>query len=461
MIRYFDTEAAYLAAVQDAESQVSLVGESNACKFDGRNVIVGFDSATTGSIAYLDDKKAIHFVATSTFNRPTFPASYEIFGIVVIGVDHDAFRGDVTVMNKEFKRLTMLVRAYLSLTGFTLDGAEHSGTISIREASDSWAANHDYIITYKADNVASFVAQLNEAFRAKDAFKTQDWIATADTDGNVTLTYKNISWEQVSYNTAKAGFSGSDVTAPDWISDSRILRANGARNGNGTITNMDRAIAYFRGDTSSTNYNPSTDVKTTKIDNPICLPGYLGTSKYQSDHCAYLRSVYGEGEEGWLKFMKSFLPVLPSEYGSLNRNKYSEMHDTYYLASLKYTGQDGVEKCVSPSADYVANIAYDHELLAKGKWFIGDMQRIFSFVATLKYPTTNDRNADKTNAALYAIGASPLGNDTNVSSCCRHIRDDRWISYGLIGIAYCYGLGSTLSTCVPLVLLPRQRNSND
>ena len=459
MIRYFDTEADYLAAVQDTESRVSLVGESNACKFDGRNVIVGFDSATTGSIAYLDDKKAIHFVATSTFNRPTFPASYEIFGIVVIGVDHDAFRGDVTVMNKEFKSLVMLERAYLSLTGFTLDGAEHTGTISIREASDNWTVNHDYVITYKADDVASFVAQLNEVFRAKDAFKTQDWVATADTDGNVTLNYKNQVWQQISFNTAKAGFSGSNVSALDWIPNFRILRTNGARSGEGAITNMDRAIAFFRDDLSSTNYNPSTDVKTTKIGYPICLPGYLGTSKYQSDRCAYLRSVYGEGEEGWLKFMKSFLPVLPSEYGALDRNKYSDMRDTYYLASLKYTGQDGVEKCASPSADYVANIAYDNELLAKGKWFIGDMQRIFSLVAPLKYPTTNDRNADKTNAALYAIGASPLGNDEAVSSCSRYDTLVRWVSYGGV-FAGRSGVYNS-NACVPLVLLPRQRNSND
>lgn len=459
MIRYFDTEAAYLAAVQDAESQVSLVGESNACKFDGRNVIVGFDSATTGSIAYLDDKKAIHFVATSTFNKPTFPINYEIFGVVVIGVDHDAFRGDVTVMNKDFKSLTMLERAYLSLTGFTLDGAEHTGTISIREESDSWAANHDYVITYKASDVASFVAQLNEVFRTKDVFKTQDWVAVADTDGNVTLNYENLIWLQISYNTAKEGFSGSDVSAQDWIPDSNILRVNGARNGEGAIINMDRALTYFRDDNSSTSYNPAADVKTTKIGYPICLPGYLGTSKYQSDHCAYLRQVYGEGEEGWLKFMQPFLPILPSEYGALNRNKYSEMRDTYYLANLKYTGQDGVEKCASPTANYVANIAYDHELLAKGKWFIGDIQRLFSLLAPLKYPTTNDRNADKTNAAFYAIGASPLGNNIFVSSCSRYSRSSFWGANGNNGVANNNGLIGSL-VCVPLVLLPRQRNDN-
>lgn len=460
MIRYFDTEAAYLAAVQDAESQVSLVGESNACKFDGRNVIVGFDSATTGSIAYLDDKKAIHFVATSTFNKTTFPAGYEIFGVVVIGVDHDAFRGDVTVMNKEFKSLVTLERAYLSLTGFTLDGAEHMGTISIREAADSWAANHDYVITYKAGNVASFVAQLNEVFRAKDAFKTQDWVATADAEGNVVLNYKNIAWQQIFYNTAKEGFSGRDITAADWLPNSKLLRLNGSRNGEGVITNMPRAIFALRRDTSSINNNPSTDVKSTKINYPICLPGYQGTSKYRSDHCAYLRKIYGEGEEGWLKFLKSFLPVIPSEYGSLNRNKFSEMRDTYYLASLKYTGQDGVEKCASPAADYVANIAYDHELLAKGKWFIGDMQRIFSLVAPIKYPITNDRNSDKTNAALYAIGALPIGNDVNVSSISRFNRNGRWMVNGSIGFGSAGGLNYAF-IYVPLVLLPRQRNSND
>ena len=460
MIRYFDTEAAYLAAVQDTESRVSLVGESNACKFDGRNVVVGFDSATTGSIAYLDDKKAIHFVATSTFNKSTFPVNYEIFGVVVIGVDHDAFRGDLTVMNKEFASKVMLERAYLSLTGFTLDGAEHTGTISIREASDSWAANHDYVITYSADNIETFIAQLNDVFRVKDAFKAQDWVATADTEGNVVLNFKYLSVQQIISNTAKEGFSGSAATAPDWIFDSNILRFNGVRNGEGVIVNMDRALNYFRNDNSSTTYNPATDVTSIKVSSPICLPGYLGTSQYQSDHCAYLRQVYGEGEEGWIKFMQSFLPILPSEYGAMNRNKYSEMRNTHNLASLKYTGQDGVEKCASPAAEYATNISYDHNLLRKGKWFMGDIQRIFSLVGPLKYPTTNDRNADKTNAALYAIGASPLGNNVDVSSCSRYATQSRWVAYGTGGFAANYGLYLT-AVCVPLVLLPRQRNSND
>lgn len=454
MIRYFDTEAAYLAAVQDTESRVSLVGESNACKFDGRNVIVGIDSATTGCIAYLDDKKAIHFVATSTFNKTTFPASYEIFGIVAIGVDHPDFRGEVAVMSHQFAGAALFTRYYFKLSGYTLDGAEHTGVLSIRSASDNWAANQDYTITYKADNIVALVSQINAYFKANEPFVAQDWVAIADTNGDVLLHFKYTTWQQTSYNTAKSGFSVVSETAPQWKSTSKMFRMNGQRYSEGTITNMPRALAYFTADNSTTIYNPATDVTTAKLSYPICLPGYLGKSKYQSDHCAYLRGIYGEGEEGWLKFMRSFLPVLPSEYGIFDDSTYgTEKQNTYYLASLMYVGQDGVEKYVSQAARLVAELGFDHELLKRGEWVIGNMSRIFSIVGQLRYPTTLDKFADKVNAALAAIGAPALDNNSDVSSCSRYGKSNSWIAYGKYGIAG-YGGGVNNSfLIVPLVLL--------
>lgn len=461
MIRYFDTESAYLAAVQDAESQVSLIGESNACKFDGRNVVVGIDSATTGCIAYLDDKNAIHFVATSTFNKTTFPASYEIFGLVAIGVDHPDFRGEVAVMSHQFAGAALSTRYYFKLSGYTLDGAEHTGVLSIRSASDSWAANQDYTITYKADNIVALVSQLNAYFKANEPFIAQDWVAIADANGDILLHFKYTTWQQAAYNTAKSGLSVAATTAPQWKSTSRMFRMNSQRNGEGTITNMPRALAYFREDNSTTAYNPATDVTTAKLSYPICLPGYLGKSKYQSDHCAYLRGIYGEGEEGWLKFMQSFLPVLPSEYGIFDDSTYgTEKQNTYYLASLKYVGQDGVEKYVSPAARLAAERGFGHELLKRGEWVIGKMSRIFSIVGQLRYPTTPDKFADKINAALAAIGAPALGNNSYAWSCSRFGESNGWIAIGGGGFASSYGLYYS-GLAVPLVLLPRQRNSND
>lgn len=452
MIRYFDTEAAYLAAVQDAESQVSLVGESNACKFDGRNVVVGIDSATTGCIAYLDDKNAIHFVATSTFNKTTFPTSYEIFGIVAIGVDHPDFRGEVAVMSHQFAGAPLSTRCYFKLSGYTLDGAEHTGVLSIRSASDNWAANQDYTITYKADNIVALVSQLNAYFKSNEPFVAQDWVAIADTNGDVLLHFKYTTWQQSAYNKAKSGFSVVSATAPQWKFTSRMFIMNCQRNGNGTITNMPQALVYFREDNSTTNYNPATDVTTAKLSYPICLPGYLGKSKYQSDHCAYLRGIYGEGEEGWLKFMRSFLPVLPSEYGIFDDSTYgTEKQNTYYLASLKYVGQDGVEKYVSPAARLAAERGFGHELLKRGEWVIGKMSRIFSIVGQLRYPTTPDKFADKVNAALAAIDAPALCNNLSFWSCSRSGEGYSWVANG-IGITS-NGYLSYPGQIVPLVLL--------
>ena len=455
MIKYYENEAAYEAAVKSAfESQVSLIGASNECKYDGRNVVVGLNSATTGSIAVLDGLHALRFIAPQTFSSKSFMSNYEIVGVVAIGVDHPDFRGEVAVMSHQFAGAALSTRYYFKLSGYTLDGAEHTGVLSIRSASDNWAANQDYTITYKADNIVALVSQLNAYFKANEPFVAQDWVAIADTNGDVLLHFKYTTWQQAAYNTAKSGFSVVSATAPQWKSTSRMFRMNGQRNGEGTITNMPRALAYFREDNNaSTAYNPATDVTTAKLAYPICLPGYLGKSKYQSDHCAYLRGIYGEGEKGWFKFMRSFLPVLPSEYGIFDDSTYgTEKQNTYYLASLKYVGQDGVEKYVSPAARLAAERGFGHELLKRGEWVIGKMSRIFSIVGQLRYPTTPDKFADKVNAALAAIGAPALGNNSYVWSCSRCNESSGWIANGNYGFAGGNNLyGSYLA--VPLVLL--------
>ena len=455
MIKYYDTEAAYKAdtAKGATESQVSLIKASNGCRYDGRNVVVGLRSARTGSVAVLDGSHALHFIASGTFKAAGLPEGSEAIGVVVIGVDHPDFRGEVAVMSKTFAAAAMLERWFLELTGFVLDGTDRAGTLSVREASDNWTANHDYVISYNASTVEELVAQLNAYFKANEPFAAQDWVAVAGEDGGVTLHFSYTNWQQASYNTAKSGFSATATAAPGWVATSKMLRMNGARNGEGAITNRPRALAYFRNDNSSTTYNPATDINTKKTAYPICLPGYLGTSQYQSDHCAFLRGVYGDGEEGWLRFMESFLPVRPSEYGIFDKDTYGTgTGTTYYLAGIKYTGSDGTEKYASPAARLAADLGYDHELLKQGEWVLPDIDRVFSIVGQLRYPTTNDRDADPVNAALKAIGAPSLGNGSYVWSCSRYGSYGGWLAGGGSGYAAGYSL-SGRGVAVPLVLL--------
>ena len=455
MIKYYDTLAAYEADAKSAfESQVSLIGADNAIKFDGRNVIVDIRSAKTGSIAVLDGNHALHFVSVETFGSASFMSNFEVVGVVRIGVDHPSFRGKVAIMYKAPAGKPLSAIYQYRLTGFTCDGTARTGTLSIREASDSWAANHDYAISYNAANELALVNQLNTYFKANEPFKTQGWVAKLNDDNTIDLLFKYTDWRQSSYNTGKAGFALSANLFPEWVATTSMLRANGQRSEEGTITNWARALAYFRNDNSSKTYNPAKDVTSVKMSYPICLPGYLGTSQYRADHCSYLRSVYGEGEQGWLKFMASFLPVIPTEYGSNgDKAKYGDARkNTYYLASQRYVDADGNTHPTSPAADFAANINYDHELLKKGQWVLPDSDLLFDVIGGIEYPTTNDRNADVINRALKAIGASALGNSSSVWSCSRCNAGIGWCSYGHVGFAY-YGILCYSSLAVPLVLL--------
>ena len=455
MIKYYDTNAAYEADVKSAfESQVSLIGADNAIKYDGRNVIVDIQSAKTGSIVVLDGLHAMRFVSVETFSSESFMSNFEIVGVVRIGVDHPSFRGKIAIMYKAPASKKMSNIYQHRLTGYTCDGTARTGVLSIREASDSWSANHDYVISYNAANELALVSQLNTYFKANEPFKTQQWQAVLNDDNTIDLRYAYTDYRQTAYNKGTTGFALTANLLPEWIATSSMLRLNGQRSGDGTITNWSRALSYFRNDNSSTTYNPSKDVTSTKISYPICLPGYLGTSAYQSDHCAYLRSIYGEGEQGWLKFMASLLPVRPTEYGTIgDKAKYGDSRkNTYYLASQKYEDVNGVMQPVSPAADFAASVAFDHELLKKGQWVIPDSDLLFDVIGGIEYPTTNNRDADVINRALKAIGAPALGNNSFVWSCSRFVASGCWCAIGICGFAGSLAL-SISCLVVPLVLL--------
>lgn len=463
MIKYYDTLAAYEADVKsDYESQVSLIGADNTVKFDGRNVVVGLASARTGSIVVLDGNKAMHFVSVDTFSSASFMSNYEVIGVVWVGVDWPTFRGQVVILNKEWANHPLCAIYQWRLSGYTLDGTDRTGTLSIRQASDSWAVNHDYTIAYNATDEAGLVEQLNAYFRANEPFITQEWKAVIADDGGIDLQLQKWTvWQSSSYNAGKSGFGLTANLLQEWLPSTAGLKINGHRYVEGCITNWLRALTYFRSDNNSTSYNPNKDVTSIKLNYPICLPGYLGTSKYQSDHCAFLRSVYGEGEEGWLKFMKSFFAVRPSTIGTMDESTYGDARrNTYLLASLRYTDVNGIDKPVSPACDYIAKIGYNNDVAAKGKWVMPTTDLLFDIVWGVDYPINPDRNSDIRNKALNTIGAKAFGNSSGVRSCSRGGASYSFIAYGSAGCAVSSLLYYSV-VAAPLLLLPVAKHGLD
>ena len=456
MIQYYNTEAEYQAAVKsNFESQVSLVGADNKAYFDGRNVVVGARSALTGSIAVLDGLSALHFIAKDTYNSSSFFSNFTRVGVVAIGIDHPQYRGKLGVVYFDNAAKKWSEIYTFRLTGYTLDGTDRTGTLSIREAA-AWGTAVDYVVSYNAESIEDLVSQLNAFFQdtTNPIFQTQDWVAAAVENGTaIDLSFRYVDYRQAS-NVGKNGFALTAKLLPDVVASSAMLRYNGQRSGEGAIINMRRALAYFRSDLASGTYNPASEASLKRA-YPLCLPAYLGTSANNDDHCSDLRAKYGPGEAGWKKYMESMRVVLPSQYGIIgNKAVYGDgKANTYKMAGKTFTGQNGTPGVAFPAADYCANISFNHELLKKGSWFLPDIEQLTAIISIIKHGTTASRNADPINAALLAIGGTAISNGTYFWSSSRCNAYSAWSFNGSSGCAYTGGFCYAYRA-LPLVLLP-------
>ena len=457
MIKYFDTEAAYAAATKSSsESQVALVQADKQTKFDGRNVVVGARSAKTGAVVLMDTAGAIHFVNLDTFVVSTFPASaYTYVGVVAIGIDHEDYRGKLVIIHKENASKQWSYIYSFKLTGYTLDGTDRSGVLKVYSAASTFA---NYTVNYNAEDIDGLVSQLNTFFRdtTNTVFQTQDWVAIKKGD-EVHLQFKFTFADQRSC----AGSDGFTLTAnlmPGIVATTEMLRYNGQRTGEGTISNWARAIAYFSADLNNATYNPTTTQTSAnaKRSYPICKPGYLGTSQYSGgeDRCAALREIYGEGEAGWLNFMRSLLAVRPTKYGVIgNKAKYGDsMRNTYLMAGETFTGQNGTAVPAFPAANYCAAVGYGSGPLKQGNWCLPDADTLIGILKTVKYNAVNDRNADPINKALNAIGGTALSNGSSTWSSSRCNASYAWYSNGNLGYMYYYYVYYTY-LALPVTLL--------
>lgn len=379
----------------------------------------------------LSDSKVLFARLDSITALSDIPAStYEINGVVA-----DVRDGEALVVYKQNTSQKWAERYYFKLTGYTLDGAEHSGVISVRQASDNWAANHDYTFTYTASTLADFVSQMNTWFASTAPFDTQGWYAETG-DDYVNLNFQYTDYRQPTGNTGKNGFTIERNFLPEYEFLSNIRRKNGFTGGEGSICNMYRALTYFRNDLSNTSYNPSADVTDVKRSYPVCLPAYLGTSQYQSDHCAFLRSVYGEGEEGWKKFMESCLPVVPTDWGNMGMR--DGLARTSYLAAQTYNSRTVTGGVLCPAAKYCHDTATT--TLPQGSWHLPTTDELYRMLDGVKYNSEgNDRNLDILNKALNLIGGTAISNGSSVWSCLRSSVRVAWYYDGYLGFFNGFG----------------------
>ncbi len=388
-----------------------------------------------GSIKFV---RANSVTAASDIDTTT----YEINGVVADVRDGKAL---VVAMSNENKKWAE--RYYFILSGYTLDGAEHTGVLNVRQ-SGSWGTATAVTITYNATTEDELVAQLNTFFQANEPFITQDWFAE-NNDGVIRLNFAYINERQVN-NTGSSGFSLAANLLPNVNATASIRRRNGYTGGSGVISNYYRALRFFRSDRSDAMYNPPYTVTSIKRDYPVCLPAYLGTSSYQDDHCAILRAKYGEGENGWKEFMKSCLPVVPTDWGNMGMK--NGLARTKSLATATYPNKDGEGNVLCPAANY----CYSHgtTTLPAGSWWLPTIDEVYRILDGVKYSSEgDDRTLDVLNKSLHIMGGSSVSNGSVVWSCLRNSASYAWCVNGYLGYFYSYGTIFDNNLTIPVTLI--------
>ena len=208
---------------------------------------------------------------------------------------------------------------------------------------------------------------------------------------------------------------------PEITAHADMRRKHGGNGGEGAISSMARALIYYKSSTGTNSYEGGrTGVQdSVKQTYPINLTTWNTTTPI--DFCYKLRAIYGEGDEGWERFMKSCLPVTPTDYGDMG------VHDGKSIC--KHLAQITGRRTSSSSAvQLMAAFAKPYNLMgntfSKGDFWLPTTEEISVILSG-----SND-STDPLNLGLSAIGGSAIYNSAYLWSCLRYGSGGAWVANG-------------------------------
>ena len=306
--------------------------------------------------------------------------------------------------------------------GYTLDGESHAITFSLYFASNSWASAITKTLAYSVSTLSELILVLNTAFAADSDFTAQEWYAD-EYNGKLRLTCDDLDYRQAYYNSSSGGLTMGGCV-PEIAANYNIRRKHGGDGGWGVISSMQRALDFYRNDNGADMYlgGRTTEQTSVKQSHPINLPTWLGTStKNPGDFCAHLRAIYGEGEEGWKSFMKSCLPVTPTDYGDMG------VHDGKSICNplAQIAGRNMSSANVF---QLMAAFAKPYNLVgntfSNGDFWLPTVEEIAVILEGTNTST------DPLNLGLAEIGGSRIINTAYLWSCLRYDSGNAWIAHG-------------------------------
>ena len=364
--------------------------------------------------------KKTMYIPRALYKADDIAGTHEVLGVVagIIGNDALIVHPDCGTTARWTDRL------WWYCSGYTLDGASHTITFSLCFASNSWNSTTK-TVTYSASTLSELISALNTAFASDSDFTAQEWYAD-EYDGKLRLTCEDLDYRQPDNNSSSGGLV-MGVCMIEIGGDADMRRKNGFSGGWGAISSMQSALDFYRNDNGADSYlgGRTSEQTSVKQQFPINLPTWLGTStKNPGDFCVPLRAIYGEGEEGWKRFMKSCLPVTPTDHGSMG------VHDGKLLTNhlAKFTGRKMSSSDIVPLMTPFAK-AYNliGNTFSKGDFWIPTPEE----VAVILDGTNT--STDPLNLGLTAIGGSIIINAADLWTCLPFYSRNAWFAHGYYG----------------------------
>ena len=345
------------------------------------------DNPGVGDILCYDENRKYKFIQLDTFRAGTFPAAWETLGVVVLRKGNT-----VTVCSKNnTTKKFMEVYPYI-VTGYTLDGAEHTATLKLH-------GSETFEFKYTASTDEEFVEAL-KSFLTTNSFT--DWSAYI-MDGKVILQYDNYTSDESSTTTTATGLTLTTRLSMDLqeIQPSFLRKCGNYGSG---IWSVNGIVQQFQKDRSETAFNPREDV-TSVPSYPVCYPAFCGTSEHRDkDYCLWLRQQYCADPAHptlaeWNRYIQDITHVIPCMVGG-NAPKWRDGKAiTDRLKDVVYQAPDGSMKKLYTGAVWCSEF-----LGGKGYMITtAEMDEAFGDVTYGMSGVARDE-ADPINRSLYAIG---------------------------------------------------------
>ena len=405
------------------------------------NVFVKIPERGDACVGRLSDKKLFYIKADTLVTSELDKSEWEVQGVV----SHREGKKVTIVGLNDSGGIAFCDRVWYYLSGYTLDGAEHTIVLAIPTKAN-WDRSVQKTITYTASTVEEFISALNAAFEADTDFTDQDWYADLTADGRVRVHYAFVVWQNYNF-TAKSGITKTN-SMPEFKQCTRLRRKSGQATQSGGICSWHRSLAYYRNDNGASTAQGGRTAEQTSIKQewPINLPTWLGTStKNPGDFCKPLRGVYGEGEEGWLRFMRSCVSITDTDYGIM---MYDGRDMSKLLSSFTYTSRKVAEpKYMCPASGWCTS--FSTSCLQVGLWHLPAPKELVELVRDI---TQGTGTPDVLNRTIVAAGGKAISNGSSRWTCARCGLDGAWVCHGTNGCLYATPMYSAWLVASPLSL---------